>query len=309
MEGVVTDTNPAEQSNGKTEEMPPELMEKYHITANVSGNLQPVSLKELRDNVQKEMAGDARLRAAHDTEAALQTDVERGRALTAAVESNGDVEAWRRALQTAGMTDEQIAQAFAAPQAPVASSSQETSTGETRDVNTSDERFDDLSGTVEQLRGTVEQLIGIHNQARQDSSKRSEQSEITRALELDTELSKLLTGSDQSGRAFVLDTAYRAVEKAKKTLPWGPRAIQHGLDEAKKSLKGIGARGIGSEDNQQQPDQYPATDYVQPGLGATGHAVGRFHRTSAPDKPVDVRDENYAQNVFQRLAAGLRKTE
>ena len=208
------------------------------------------------------------------------------------------------------MTDDQIANAFNPPQAPASQANDDTSTTDAGNVvDDKDDRYDALSGTVEQLRGAVEQLIGVHNQAKQDSSKRGEQVEIKRALESDQELSKLMTGTGADGREFILDTAFRAVEKAKKTLPWGPRAIQQGLDEAKRLLKGVGAKGMSSEDNQQPPEEYGATGSVQPGLGATGHAVGRFHRTSTPDKPVDVRDEGYAMNVFQRLAAGMRRKD
>lgn len=308
MEGVVADPNAAAEGNG-TEEMPAELMEKYHIMANVKGQMQPVSLTNIRDNAQKELAGDARLREAHDAESALNTDVERGRALTAAVESDGDVEVWRRALRTAGMTDDQIVQAFSSPQGAAPATNVDASTASTQsDDGQADDRYDILSGSVEELKGAVEQLIGVHNQAKRDSGYRAEQTEIKRALESDQELSKLLTGTGKDGREFILDTAFRAVEKAKKTLPWGPRAIQQGLDEARRLLKGVGAKGMGSEDNQ-PPEQYGATDHMQAGLGATGHSVGRFHRTSTQDKPVDVRDEGYSMNVFQRLAAGMRKKD
>lgn len=288
--------------------------------------------KPLRDvirDAQKKVVAEKRFQEASVKEQAAESAMQVLRDLKEGREK-GDVQTLARAFRNAGWSEEDINAMFeptdgsragkgsrAADDEDDRGGRQYGSPGGDDDEQTDEgnQTNRELLDKVSRLENVVETLTKAYEGAKENAKVRNVQLQVSQAVESDAALSRILRTASQEDREWILELARSSCNKASKTLPWGPRAIQAGLEDLKRKLKAIGAgrtaRPDASDDEgtSDDGDGYLEEDDDLPGLGPSSTSGNRLHQVSSQGKRVSVRDEGYAQRVRNLLSGALRRSK
>lgn len=268
-----------------------------------------ITVEDAFANAQKYAGADAKFREASEirrqavedrqameTEARVAKDLQDGF-------KNRDQEAIKRAFRAVGVTETEIEALFATQQA---------GPGDSLD---DDEEDGDRNGRVGQLENTVAQLTQVvtklnsaFERAQKTSVAKTERQQIAEALDRDGEIGEYLKEKPAQTRKWILDQVVSAVDEARRTLPWGPKAFASGIEKMKGELRAAGMLGRKPDDSEEPTgDQLPDEELYSPGFGPAAQAVGRLHRTQREPARVPMTSPDYRDNFAQRLFAKLRR--
>lgn len=265
------------------------------VPVKINGEDKQLPLREVVKGYQLEAASQKRFQEAATAQKSAETammiveDLQQG--LT-----THDPARLRRAFKNAEIPEETIDKLFAPPSVPVPAGD-----GDALD----DGEYDARDARIDELTRQVQSLNDVISQAQVKGRKLSRRQEVKKALDADTELSKHLGGLDEELRNRFLGLALESAEKASDTFPWGPRAIEAGLNDLKRSLKALGGSSTRrGEETEGEPfgDAEPSST----GLGPASHGVGQLYQSSGRTKPVPLNDPDYAENFDQRFREMIR---
>lgn len=272
-----------------SDEKPPVLSEEQldaMVTVKVNGAESQVRVRDLVPAYQKRAAADEDLRTiAEVRKRAEAADEFRESILTR------DQVRMQRAFKSMGFSDDQVAALMAAdPSEPADDDDDEPVRPDPA-----------LTNRIERMEKGLETLLTAFNTAKETSSRRKHRDEILDVVDKDEELSKIMSSGSKEDKQFLTDLAEKFVTEASKEYPWGPRAIQVGLENLKKRLLSLRGSANGSASDDLTDDLVPAGF----GQGAAGRTATQLHHRTN-EKRVPVNDPSYSQNVFERLGRYMR---
>jgi len=273
--------------------LPDDFYEKA-VVAKIDGEKKELTVAELKEAYQKKEASDKRFR-----EAASAIDF---RDDFVAGLREGNQNQIRRAFRNAGLSEQEIEALFQVPQ-------EQEETVEIEDYDDDDDSGEGINAQLKAeligMKRDLDAMKQAYIKAQESSREMGWKKQVFKAIDDDEILGKHISKLDEENAEWLQNLAYQAAIKASGRLPWGPRAIQAGLDEVKKRLNSLGALKP-SEDDEDQATDYGPPRYRPPGLGASGSTVGRLHRPQ-PEKRVSVTDPNYGKSVFERWSRAIKK--
>lgn len=277
-------------------------------------------LSEVIGGYQKKTVAEKRFQEASVKEQAAETamrvlqDLQEGR-------KKGDAEALARAFRNAGWSEEDISAMFEPTGGAAGGQSDDDQRSHRQygqdgaadgDDGDDDEKLQ-LRQEIAELKQVVGELQGAYKKAQEGAKVRTVQAQVHQAVETDPHLSRILRNASPEDRDWVLELARSSCNKASKTLPWGPRAIQAGLEDLKRRLKAIGAgrsAGSGASDDEDASDDgtvYPDDEDDDTGFGPSSTSGNRLHQVSSQGKRVSVREDGYINRVRDILSRSMRR--
>ena len=269
------------------------------VEITVDGEKETITWKEARARVQKRGHAERAIQAQSEKQKEFEDELQVAQNLRASLtDQNPDL--MKKAFRGSGATDDQIKALFDGPEPHARGDG-----GENTSTGGDEEGDDELLGIVQTLQNQVKQL-----ETERDSDRQNAQRDVTlRTVSQGVDNHKFLgtiKGRLKSPKAKKsLDKrAYQAVVEAMETLPWGPRALNAGLELLKDELVAEQAALSGDDTPKPTEEMIPV-----PGVGPGGMSVSQVHQTA--DKRVSLRHENYPLSVAVRMAKkalGLSKT-
>lgn len=289
----------------KPKTITPDMLD-HEVTIKVYGEEKTMPLKDALAIAQKSEAVESKFKELHDQQAAFETELATNRDLREGFKER-DSHKIKRAFMNVGLTEKQIEELFD-PSTASGGSAQGTgeSDGGMNDFESDDDSdggSSELAQTVQQLQAEVAGLKGDQAKAKEQDNRSKVMAQVDRALDKHAELSKILRQVPEEERNDFRELAYKYVSKASDTMPWGPRAIQKGLDETLKRIQswGGGSSTLKATDEQGTPGS--------PGFGPSGISASNTLHPHKETKLVPVTDASYQPNMLKRFAEKVARIQ
>lgn len=252
-----------------------EDMFEHMVPLNVKGTVTPTSLKDVIAKAQKADAVEMGFQQLHDEKKDFQTaldvydDLKKGFL-------NQDEESIKRAFRNTGLSDEQVNALFNRATLPAGQ----------EDENTGDEGAGEAENSAQNQRlERVEAALETLGTEREQTLARGKETrfkeDVNQGLDNNNEMASLLKKSDPDTQVWIRDQVYAEVVKASRSIPWGPRAIALGIENAKNKLDKVGA--FRSSQSDEDEDNSDAGYNV--GAPPPSSSVGRLHQNSDSKRP------------------------
>lgn len=264
------------------------------VEVTVDGETEQLKWKEARARIQKRGHAERAIQTQSDKVKEFEAELQVAQNLRTSIETQNP-ELMKKAFRGSGATDEQIKALFDGPEPhPKGGGGENTSTGDNEDGE------DELLGIVQTLQSELQQLKTERDTDRQNVQRDLTLKTVSQGVD-NHEFLGTIKGRLKSDKAKKqLDKrAYQAVVEAMETLPWGPRALNAGLELLKDELVAEQAALSGDDTPKPTEEMIPV-----PGVGPGGMSVSRVHQTA--DRRVSIRHENYPLSVAARLAKYTR---
>lgn len=265
-----TDSDASDDVKTITEEML-----EHMVDLNVKGTVTPTSLKDVIAKAQKAEAVEMGFQELHDQKKDFQAALDVYDDLKKGFQMQ-DEDSIKRAFRNVGLSDEQVSALFNRSTPSESQEIDDTGDEEGKDGEDSVlvQRLERMEAALEQIGTEREQTI-----ARGKESRFKE--DVNQGLDIDDEMTSLLKKSDADTQTWIRDQVYAEVVKASRSIPWGPRAIALGIENAKKKLDKIGAfRSARSDEDEEYGDEDSSIGAPPP-----SSSVGRLHQTTDSKRP------------------------
>lgn len=298
----------------------PEEYLSWKVKGKVNGEDREYTVKDLLAGAQKAEAGDARLRAAAETEKKLkgaQHELNAGRMLTQAVqkwessdqaEAQGSIGLFRQALLNAGAAPTSVEEMLGTEKSSLESEGGEGDLwsgvgedGDQRSGGQGDSAYvkkleERLGGLEKALQGKIQQDEGAKKEVEQARRARETENLILSAIDKHDGLSKIVGKSERLREQFKMLAQAEVRRRSTSSLARGPQLLSEALDALHEDWKDKGASS---------PPDPDSTDPYRVGLGDTGSGVADVTHHLPPDdgKRIDLKAENAGPRVFRRLLA------
>jgi len=292
---------------------------KSERTFEINGQKRTMTLEEALPFLQKELAGDAKLREAAQLKQSLEGDLSVVENLKSGFKEKS-VDKLRTALNSLGVLTQEEVDAMLQPPKPVRTPEDEPDEDDLdldfdedepgkkpkkgkqdkalRYVQSLKDQLDDAREAIKQMQDWASDTETRKKKAQQDATGLHARQMVHSALDSHPKLSKIVARlkDDPEALGRFQDQACNFVGKRSAEIkPFGPRTISKGLEDLEKYLQRTGIR-------LDDPDDGGLLDEgLLESIGPSGTAASSGTHRRELNKPVSINDPDYTKNLALRL--------